>query len=158
MRIKIYTISFVLAVFMAFPAGVRAQTQSHNAMGGSHITVTGCLQNGTDPDTYTLNNANNVMNRTTEMSRNQSTSTPSEMPRTENSSYVLVPGKVSLRGFVGQRVRVTGNLSGEQSMNNPASSSAGKTSQSDESSSSSSMSGHHRLMVTSIHKISGTCP
>jgi hypothetical protein len=148
MRTRIYTISLALALGMALAPG--AQAKPHGTKSGSHITLTGCLQSGATLNTYVLNN---VMSTTAESSRNQATSTPSEMARSESSSYVLVPeGKVNLQKFVGQRVRVTGTISGEQSTSNPSSSSAGNTKQP------SSTSGKNELKVMAIHKISGTCP
>jgi hypothetical protein len=152
MKIRVYTTAMALACCVALAAGVQAK--SHGAKtSGNRMTFTGCLQSGTTPDTYVLNNATT---ETAKSSRNKSTNNPSEMARSENSSFTVVPeGKINLQNFVGQRVRVTGrmsgeSMSGESSMSNSSSTSSGNTNQS-------SMSGQNQLRVTSIHKISGSC-
>jgi hypothetical protein len=87
------------------------------------VTLTGCLQAGTEPNTFVLNNVSESGAQSSAHSReSQSTSqagstgsssdrNPSEMARTD-TSYVLVPNnkKMDLSQHIGQRVEVTGSL------------------------------------------------
>jgi hypothetical protein len=143
MRTKVFTASLALAFCIALALGVQAQSKmSHSAKTGKNITVTGCVQTGTEPDTFMLNN---VM--TASSSQSKSSGTPSEMARSEASSYTLIPeGKVNLQSYVGQRVRVTGKISGEGTTNQEPSTEGTPSSSS------------QKLMVTAIHKVPGTCP
>ncbi len=123
--------TFVLALL------VYAQTQT-GSMGGErskNMKITGCLQAGSEPNTYVLNNAN--------MSRSRSSRTPSEMARAE-TSYKLIPeDSVDLKDHVGHKVEVTGTLENQESSMEHSSPSANETPE---------------LKVSSIRHISPTCP
>jgi hypothetical protein len=153
MRTKILTTLLPLAFCMTLALGVQAKSGKKSSSYGQ-TSVTGCLQTGTSPNSYVLNNVNES---TTKSSMNKSGQTPNEMARSESSSsYTLIPeGKnINLQNWVGQRVRVTGRMSSSSSQ---SSSSSGSSSSMDNSSSmSGSMSGSE-FMVSSIHKSTGTC-
>jgi hypothetical protein len=136
-----------VALSLALVLSAQSQSsghKSHNAK-GNRITVTGCLQAGTEPNTYVLNNAMGVI-------RGKSGKTPSQMARTEDT-YKLVPeGNLDLKSHVGHKVEVTGM---EEMM---GSSSAGSM-RSESSSSSGAESGMNapELRVSKIRHISDTC-
>ena len=123
----------------------------------SQITLTGCLQTGTEPNTYVLTNAitSTAKNKRGKESSNQA---PSEMARAE-SSYILVPENgVDLSKHVGHRVRVTGTVEEGSSSSSgmTGSSSSGQTS-SNSMSSQSNQSNMARFDVKSIRHVSNTC-
>jgi len=145
-----------LTFCMALAVGVQAkagQDTSKDSSKGKKMTVTGCLQTGSSPNTFVLNNVGD----STQSSKNQpsQSQTPGEMARSEGSSYMLIPsGNVNLQNWVGQRVQITGKMVADSSM----STSSGDHSQSGhDMSDSSSMSGTSELMVTTIKKVPGTC-
>lgn len=79
--------------------------QGQAATGKQKVSMTGCLQAGTEPNTFILTNAT-----TSTSKKNKGTQAPSEMARAE-SSYILVPSDgVDLSKHVGHEVRVSGNL------------------------------------------------
>lgn len=105
------------------------------------ITLTGCLQAGTEPNTYILTNATNSTAKGS--SGNEA---PSEMARAENS-YVLVPESgIDLSKHVGHRVRVTGSME-EGAMSGSSGASGG----------SQSTTNMTRFDVKSIKHVSNTC-
>jgi hypothetical protein len=136
MKIKIPTYFISFALCLALSAG--AQAKSKSEMKHSKTTLTGCLEQGTQPNTFMLNNASS--GKTGKSGSNQ----PSEMARSENDSYTLIPesSNVNLQQFLGQRVTVSGNFAENQSAANQTESSSMNASD---------------FMVASIHKTSGSC-
>lgn len=117
-------------------------TPSSSSMGKS-VTFIGCLQSGTEPNSYVLSNA-----MPSDMSRQatRSEGMPSEMARTENSYRLIPEGKVDLKKHVGHKVEVTGKMAKKSSM----------TSMSKEQPS--EMTGHlQHFKVTSVREIAQSC-
>ncbi len=151
MRTKLMTMVAALSFCMALAVSVQAKSGKHSAASG-RTSVIGCLQTGSSPNTYVLNNVSESTKSSKSMSK--SSQAPSEMARSEGS-YMLIPeGNVNLQNWVGKRVRVTGRMATSTSSNPNESSSSGSSSSSSESSSSTSGS---EFMVTSIRAASGTC-
>jgi len=115
---------------MAFAFGIRAQTgQMQGKSSQEPAKFTGCLQSGTEPNTYILKDVKMVQAGTDK--------TPRQLARTE-SSYMLVPqGKVDLKRHVGHEVEVTGTLSENELSSQPSS--------------------NAEIKVSSIRHISDTC-
>ncbi len=109
------------------------------------MTLTGCVQQGTEPNSYMLTNV------TSDSARSKSDKAPSEMARAE-SSYILVPenSTMDLSKHVGHRVRVTGSIE-DKGMTDMSSQS------SQSSSSQTSSSNATRFDVKSIKHVSDTC-
>jgi hypothetical protein len=124
----------------------QTKTETHSSKSSStssssrRMTMTGCLAQGTEPNTYVLNNISTS-------SSNNLSKRPSSMARAEEN-YTLVPsGKIDLRKHVGQKVRVSGIHEGEKS----TMSSSGSTGN---ASSSNQM---NEFKVTSIKMIAKAC-
>jgi hypothetical protein len=121
---------------MGLVSGLQAKSEKE-------IAVTGCLQQGSEPNTYVLLNV---------MSASQgSNQTPSQMARSEGSfSYLLMDAKKhDARSFVGQRVLINGINTTYESTNQGDISSPPATG---------NLYGQPALRVMSIQKSSGTCP
>jgi hypothetical protein len=140
MKSRLTSILVTLGMCLALAVGIQAKTgQSKTGEAESHqMTLTGCLQQGDQPNTFTLNNASS-----TQTSKNKSGKAPSAMARGE-STYNLVPegSNINLQQFIGHQVRVSGYMNQSQ--------------QSSEMESSSGMNSN-QFTVTSIHQTSGTC-
>jgi hypothetical protein len=162
------------------------QNTPFSSQTGKNVTLTGCLQPGTDPNTYMLNDVTpgdqessqqqgyndqgqaradfphqNREDRTADdqsQEQNQSQSNmPSEMARTE-SSYMLIPeGRVDLRSHVGQRVEVSGKMIQTTSRTNQISRATTPSGQSSSMHSSTEMSGQPQFRVSSVRQISQSC-
>jgi hypothetical protein len=106
MRHKAIATSLTLACCIAF--ALAAQAPSAGTKGqGKEISLTGCLEAGTEPNTFVLKNVS------TETAAG-SEAKPPELAKTE-SEYTLTPaGKVNLKGHVGQKVEVTGLVMGQK--------------------------------------------
>lgn len=144
MKTKIFAMLMLVVLSLAPAALAQMGSQGSGAQDQSNMTVTGCLQAGTEPDTFMLSNVS--------MASGESGATPNQMARAE-SSYMLIPdGNVQLKKHVGEKVQVTGMPSqmGDQSSSSSSSgSSAG---------SSSGMNQPAQFRVSSIKKIGSTCP
>lgn len=157
---KITRMVLPLAFCMALVIGVQAKSgKSHSS--GKSMTLTGCLQSGSSPNTFMLSNVGENSQSGSNRSSNSS-QTPGAMARSENSgsTYTLIPsGRVNLQNWVGQRVRVTGKISGSssESMGSSTSSSSSNRGDQNDMSSGSSMGSGSEFMVTSVKKVSGTC-
>jgi hypothetical protein len=138
MKSRLTSIFVALGMCLALAVGIQAKTPKTSGT-GSQMTLTGCVRQGDQPNTFTLNNASS-----TQTSKKKSGKTPSEMARSEDTTFNLVPegSNINLQQFIGQRVRVSGYMQGQQSTEN--------------TSESSSMT-NNQFTVTSIHKTSGTC-
>jgi len=101
--------SFALALVCSALAANAQETSTRTetkASGGSPqtVTYTGCVHQGTQAKTYTLDKVVPVTKTTT-------TETPTSSTTTSSTSYVLVPGEsVTVQEHVGQKVEVTGML------------------------------------------------
>jgi len=144
MRMRLTAVLLPLTICLALV--VYAQTQ-RNSMGSASqeenrsMTLTGCLQAGSEPNTYTLSNVS--------MSRSRSSGAPNEMARTE-TSYKLIPeGNVNLKDHVGHKVEITGTPAKEESSMGTSTSSSGEYS---------GTSSSPELKVSSIRHIAKTCP
>jgi len=144
MRKKLIALLVPMTLILALVVYAQTRSSSMGSEKGNKTTLTGCLQTGSEPNTYMLNNVS--------MSRNRSGSTPSEMARAE-TSYKLIPeGSVDLKDHVGHKVEVTGMLEhAEMSMEH---STSGESS----SSYSNKSSEVPEIKVSSIRHISATCP
>src|SRR5512138_376317 len=97
--------TLTLAVACASMLGLTADAQSEktkvSAEHGKTLTFTGCVQSGSEADTYTLVHAIPVAE----------TETRGTSGSTTETTYLLVPEKtVTLREQIGQRAQVTGVL------------------------------------------------
>jgi len=136
-KVKAKLIAMLLPLFLAFAFAARTQTGQMQGTSSQERSqkakFTGCLQSGTTPESFTLNNVKVAQTRTGK--------TPSRMARAE-SSYTLLPdSRVNLARHVGHEVEITGSL-----MNAPTSSS-GKSDQGQNA----------EIRVSSIRHISDTC-
>ncbi len=138
--------TIVAALLFCMTLAVSVQAKSGKSGAKANRTVIGCLQTGSGPNSYVLNNMSGAsMNSSKNMSN--SGQTPSEMARSEGS-YTLVPeNNIDLQKWVGKRVRVTGRM-GTSTSSSPSDTSS--------SESNASMNGSE-FMVSSIHAASGTC-
>ncbi len=120
---------------------------------GRKVTLTGCLQAGTEPNTWILTNATTSSAKSTR--NNQA---PSEMARAE-SSYVLVPENgIDLSKHVGHRVRVTGNIEEGSSSTSPSTSNTGSSSMGSTGTTGTQSSANMtRFDVRTIKHVSNTC-
>ncbi len=166
-----------MALSIAIAAGAAPQQSDQNQSGQSSgswdqsgqsgqsgmehkVSLTGCLQSGTDPNTYILTNATSSSAKT---SKKRSSQAPNEMARAENS-YILVPENgIDLSKHVGHRVRVTGSIEEGSGSSSGTTGSMGSTGSSASSSStgsssqSSQSSNMTRFDVRSIKHVSNTC-
>jgi uncharacterized membrane protein YcgQ (UPF0703/DUF1980 family) len=131
------TLSLALAFSVAlFAAQDQGQPQNDQSSGiqqeqsTTNVTIAGCLEKGSAPNSFILNNAGNMghgsmgdqgqqeqqgdqgnLNENeNNMGQNQNGSTPSELARTQNSFALVPEGDVNLDNFVGQQVEVTGTV------------------------------------------------
>jgi len=147
MRTRLAAVLLPLTFSLALAA--YAQTQTEMSGNASHqkkrrMTLVGCLQTGSEPNTFILKNVS--------MSRSRSSGTPREMAKTE-TAYVLIPEEnVDLKSHVGHKVEVSGMPMHEND-------SMGSAHESTESSPSYSEEGETpALRVSSIKHLSTTCP
>ena len=140
--------------FLSLAADLKAGSEK-----SSEITVTGCLQNSGNPNSWVLN----VRSQGAERGSNESGQVPSELARSE-PSYVLVPEGVNLARFEGKKVRVNGKLAKQGTPSDWVASRMGEAAtmpaNSDfngEINESSSITSQYELRVWSIQEVSGTC-
>ena len=150
MRKTFMTLLFRMVCSLALAAGqygdqpqASPQTAPSSSSMGKSVTIIGCLQSGTEPNSYVLSNA--MPSDTSQQSQIRSERTPSEMARTEDS-YTLIPeGRVDLKKHVGHKVEVTGKVAEKSSRT------SAQTEQSSE------MTGHPHFKVASIREIAQSC-
>jgi len=107
MRFLMSVAAAVLGASMAINAQSSTTTTTTKTEDGKMktVTYTGCLQTGTETQTWMLNKVVPVTTETTRPTATGGTITTSE------TSYVLVPGeKVTLQEHVGHKVQVVGML------------------------------------------------
>jgi len=181
-----------LALTVATQSQDRPQTDewsnpsSQNQMSRDHITITGCLQRGTTPDSYVLNNATpsssslrlwgrqtdqgqsqaradteqgqGSMNRQDQNDQSYNRQMPSAEARAE-SSYVLIPdSNVDLKSHIGHKVEITGKMAGSDSGNWGSQRPSMPGGETSDSRSSSKTTEHPEIRVTSIKHLAETCP
>jgi hypothetical protein len=116
MKRKLSTLLLSLALSLTVATYLQAkdQTQSHESKSEKSMKMTGCLQNGAEPNTFVLIPTSSTTG-SSQMSKNQTGSTPEEMARSENS-YTLIPDqKVNLSDHVGHQVQIKGQLIDQES-------------------------------------------
>lgn len=137
MRTKLFAMLMLVVLCLAPAALAQMGSQGSGAQDqSSNMTVTGCLQAGTEPNTFMLSNVS--------MAASESGQTPDQMARAE-SSYMLIPdANVQLRKHIGEKVQVTGMPAqmGGQSTQSPSSGTSQPT----------------QFRVSSIKKIASSCP
>jgi len=147
MKRKITAICFTVAC--AVGLSLSAQTpQTATETKGKTLTLTGCLQTGTEPNTFVLNNVTPGGKETTSTPGAK----PDELAKTE-PSYILSPdAKVSLKEHVGHKIEVTGTLAAKSTSSPPASQEKKSTPEYG------SAAAKPQLKVTSMRHISESCP
>ncbi len=147
MKRRVLMLLLPLACSAALALNARAQDQpqtekqeSQSAEPARQVTVTGCLQGGTEPNSFVLNDAAMASSN---LDRDRDSDEPSEMARSDYS-YNLIPDGQDLARFVGQKVEVTGPIiAAEQTSSDPGTSETGSKPQ---------------LRVKLIRQVSQTCP
>jgi hypothetical protein len=100
-----------LAVAVASTSLTAQETAKPQTLAKDSITVTGCLQAGTAPDTFTLSNVTQAAAATsaTGTSGATATATATTGPKSTDTKYELVAaGTVNLKPHVGHKVEITG--------------------------------------------------
>lgn len=149
MRTKVIATFLPVIFCLALVVSVQAKSAKKSKSASASTTVTGCLQSGSSPNTFILSNTSSENMKSSNMSSSSRNQTPSEMARSEGSYNLIPQGNMDLQKWVGQRVQVTGKWAKPTSASSQGSSSS--------SMDNSSMSGSSDLLVTSVHKTSGTC-
>ncbi len=163
---KTFMILFLLLGCSLALAVAQPQYQPKNDQ-DKQTTFTGCLQSGTEPNSYVLNNATpSDMSQQSSNPQNQDQqeqaqnpdldqgqyregTEPSELARASEKSFTLIPeGRVNLKNYVGKKVEVTGK------MIEPASRA---TTPSGQSSNSTEMTGQSQFQVSSVRQIANSC-
>ena len=104
-----FVASITVALAVAFAAAMQAQeVKSTTKVSGDNVkpvTYTGCLQTGTETQSFILDKVVPVGTKT------EVTGTAGEITKTTTTTYALVPGeKVEFQKMVGHKVEVTGVL------------------------------------------------
>jgi hypothetical protein len=114
----------------------RHETTSTEAGTGKKMTLTGCLETGSTPNTYVLNHVTVSHEGTAGMGKQ-----PSEMPKAETSYTLTAASSVNLKDHVGHKVEVAGKTEKGKAQR-------GSTTESTEAS----------FKVDSLKHVSATCP
>jgi hypothetical protein len=180
MKRTILSLFLISACSLAVAQDMQDRSSSHEQQ-GKRITITGCLQSGTTPNSFMLSNAKSSdmepqsqsrseygdqsqnpeqqgQNQPDQMGNESQGQMPSEMARSENN-YMLIPeGKVDLKSHIGQRVEITGQMmkSGSKTMESTESSTPSGSSSSSRSSSEMS-SAQPQIKVRSIRSVAQSC-
>jgi hypothetical protein len=185
----------LITVFMLLAGSLVAAAQSQmdesnpssqGQMNRDRITVTGCLQQGTSPNTYVLNNATttpstssnmndenqnqaraDIDQNQTEQGMDQQNQTDQgynqQMPSAEaraEDSYILIPdanSHVDLKSHIGHKVEITGKMMSGESKSYTQQRSETPNGQMSQSQSSTHMGNQPEIKVTSIRHIAETC-
>ena len=106
MKQKGIAISLTLACCIAF--AVAAQAPSAETKGqGKDVTLSGCLQAGTEPNTFTLKNVTYTQAAGSE-------TTPPELAKVDTEYRLAAAANVNLKNHVGHKVEVTGMFTGHK--------------------------------------------
>src|SRR5688572_933436 len=102
MKQKAIAISLTLACCIAF--AVAAQAPSTETKGqGKDVTLSGCLQAGTEPNTFTLKNVTYTPVAGSE-------TRPPELAKVDTEYRLAADANVNLKNHVGHKVEVTGMI------------------------------------------------
>ena len=106
MKQKAIAISLTLACCIAF--AVAAQDPStETKVKGKDVTLSGCLQAGTEPNTFTLKNVTYTQAAGSE-------TTPPELAKVDTEYRLAADAKVNLKNHVGHKVEVTGMFTAQK--------------------------------------------
>jgi hypothetical protein len=121
-----------VCVFALVIAAGTAKSQTETSKSaGKTVSLTGCLQSGTDPGTFTLTNV-----------------TPSKGTAKGSETYQLTAASgVDLKEHVGHKVQISGMLEPSKSGTELARTEPGAASM-----------GTHRVEVKSVKEVSSSCP
>lgn len=99
----------LLLLPLAFGMMVISAEAKSNKAKMTKMTMTGCLQPGTDPNTFVLNHIGNGS-----IQRNTTGKPPLAEARTEDPLVIPANDKTNLQKYVGQRVKISGFMSGPE--------------------------------------------
>ena len=121
-----------LCVFALVVAAGSANSQTETSKsGGKTVSLTGCLQSGTDPGTFTLTNT-----------------TPTKGAAKGSGTYQLTAASgVDLKAYVGHKVQISGMMEPSKSGTELARTEPGAASM-----------GAQRVEVKSVKEVSASCP
>lgn len=147
-----------LAVAVGSMSLTAQETAKPQTMTKDSITVTGCLQAGTAPDTFTLSNVTQAAAATSATGTSGASATASATtgPKSMDTKYELVAGgSVNLKPHVGHKVEITGTeakgamgTSGSTPSTPSTSTPTGGTAKADTK----------KLNVTAVKHVAATCP
>jgi hypothetical protein len=126
---------------------------SANAAGKPHrirMKITGCLQTGTEPGTYALNNITKGYTR-----RNTTGKAPLMLARSEGFEFAAKGDVDDLRNHVGQRVTVTGWIPAEHAYTDNAAMNSGSSCS--ETALTEPEAGTSEFTISGVHRKSGGC-
>jgi hypothetical protein len=130
------------------------ETAKPQTMTKDSITVTGCLQAGTTPDTFTLSNVTQAAAATSATGTTGATATATATTgqKSTDTKYELVAsGSVNLKPHVGHKVEITGTeAKGAMgtSGSTPSTSAPSGTAKADAK----------KITVTAVKHVAATCP
>jgi hypothetical protein len=145
------TLTFSFALALAFAVAVAAQSQqgekSMRSDKSKNVTVTGCLQSGMSPESYTLTNI--TWDKGGMSGEHKGTAGHEGMSGDKKMTLELMPAATTdLKPHVGHKVQVTGMLMDEKS--------AGQGRQ-EETRGTAGEEMKHKLKVSTFKHISETC-
>lgn len=144
-----------LAVAVGSTPLTAQDTAKPTTMTKDSITVTGCLQAGTAPDTFTLSNVTQAAAATsaTGTSGATATATATTGPKSTDTKYELVAaGSVNLKPHVGHKVEITGTEA------KGAMGTSGSTPSTSTPSAGTAKPEAKKITVTALKHVSPTCP
>ncbi len=151
-----------------------SKSSKHQRSSREEVTLTGCLQQGSTPNTYLLTNVQQETTGTSGQSASSSSQSSTSGSSSSESVELLAGRRTNLKEHVGHKIEVKGYPAGMEepgSQSGSSSSSSGTSGQSSTSGSgqSGSMSGmsgsqssssttpEHRVRVSSVKMISSSC-
>ena len=147
------------------PADTQKPPKGHDMKAPATVTLTGCLREGSDPNTFQLENPQ-VASSTTGSSTEPNPPSAAGMPAGDLGPVTLVASTdIDLKPHVGHRVEVRGTMAGMPKAQGKAKEKTSDTMGSTGSASSSSATGTsgagkaapHTLKVRGLNHISDTC-
>ena len=149
-----------VAVAVASMSLTAQETAKPQTMTKDSITVTGCLQAGTAPDTFTLSNVTQAAAATsaTGTSGATATATATTGPKSTDTKYELVAGgSVNLKPHVGHKVEITGTEA-KAAMGTTGSTPSTSTPPTSTASGGTATAGTKKINVTAVKHVAATCP
>jgi hypothetical protein len=143
-----------LAVAVASTSLTAQETAKPQTLTKDSITVTGCLQAGTAPDTFTLSNVTQAAAATsaTGTSGATATATATTGPKGTDTKYELVAGTVNLKPHVGHKVEITGTEA------KGAMGTSGSTPSTSTPSGGTAKADTKKITVTAVKHVAASCP